>query len=105
MEMNRGPLVSVGVPTYNRPEGLKRAVESLINQTYSNLEIIISDNCSSNINVQGILSEFAHDNRVKIYKQEVNRGATFNFNFPLTKTTGDYFMWLADDDWLDLNYI
>jgi len=42
--MKTQPLVTVGVPTYNRPKGLKRALNSLVNQTYQNLEIIVSDN-------------------------------------------------------------
>ena len=41
------PLVTVGIPTYNRPKGLERTLQCILNQTYANLEIIISDNCSA----------------------------------------------------------
>ena len=45
---NKHPLVSVGIPTYNRPKGLKRLLKQIQNQTYKNIEIIVSDNCSEN---------------------------------------------------------
>lgn len=98
-------LVSIGVPTYNRPISLKRTLESLVNQSYSNLEIIVSDNCSSNKDVDIVLESFRSDGRIKIFRQEKNRGATFNFNFVLSKVKGTYFMRIGDDDWLDSNYI
>jgi len=44
---SNSPLVSIGIPTYNRPNELKIAIESIVNQKYNNLEIIVSDNCSS----------------------------------------------------------
>lgn len=103
--LNNPPLVSVGIPTFNRSKALKRAVDSVINQTYQNIEIIVSDNCSTDKDVQTVMNEFAADSRVKFTRQLVNKGAVFNFNFLLTKATGDFFLWLADDDWLDLNYI
>ncbi|MES2648331.1 MAG: glycosyltransferase family 2 protein [Bacteroidota bacterium] len=99
------PLVSIGVPSYNRKQTLERTIDCLINQTYTNLEIIISDNCSSNYNVDEIFTKYAFDNRIKFYKQDFNQGAIFNFNFVLEKATGDFFMRLADDDWIDANYI
>lgn len=99
------PLVTIGVPTYNRPETLKRALDSLVNQTYRNLEIIVSDNCSTDADVQNVVNNFSADARLKFTRQPVNKGLTHNFNFVLKMATGDFFMWLADDDWLDLNYI
>ncbi|MBU4370171.1 glycosyltransferase [Patescibacteria group bacterium] len=48
MNNNNQQLVSVGIPTYNRPESLRRTLECITSQTYKNLEIIISDNCSPN---------------------------------------------------------
>ena len=47
VQRTRQPLVSVGIPTYNRPEGLRRTLECITKQTYKNLEIIVSNNCSS----------------------------------------------------------
>jgi glycosyltransferase involved in cell wall biosynthesis len=101
----KGPLVSIGVPTYNRPKTLRKTLESLVNQSYSNLEIVVSDNGSTDGDVDKIMAEFCHDNRVKYFKQPTNRGAIFNFNFVLEKFTGSYCMRIGDDDWLDGNYI
>ena len=103
--MNLKPLVSIGVPTYNRPLGLKRTLKCLVNQTYTNIEIVVSDNCSTNSEVEEIVNEFLSDHRIKYFKQPVNKGAVVNFQFALEKSTGEYFKFLADDDWVDYNYV
>ena len=93
------PLVTVGIPTYNRAEGLRRTLECITTQTYKNLEIIVSDNCSPGPETEAVVREFmARDNRIQYYRQEINRGPTVNFRFVLEKATGEYFMWAADDD-------
>lgn len=99
------PLVSIGITSYNRPKTLGRAIESVINQTYSNMEIIISDDCSTNPEVEQVISKYVQDKRVQYIRQPLNIGMVFNQNFVLEKATGNFFMRLADDDWLDLNYI
>lgn len=93
------PLVSVGIPTYNRPDGLRRSLECIVGQTYSNLEIIVSDNASTNPRVAIVAAEFqARDSRIRYVRQPANFGPTENFRFVLREATGDYFMWAADDD-------
>lgn len=100
------PLVTVGLPVYNRPAGLKKCLETIINQTYKNLEIIISDNGSSDEGVQQVIGEFAaKDNRIKHFRQPVNIGLEENFNFVYAKSSADYFTWMSDDDYFDANYI
>jgi len=92
-------LVTVGIPTYNRPDGLRRTLECITGQTYQNIEIIVSDNCSPTSDTKFVVQEFmAKDSRIQYYRQEVNRGAPFNFKFVLEKANGEYFMWAADDD-------
>jgi len=97
------PLVSVGIPTYDRPAGLRRTLECITGQTYRNLEIIISDNCSPGPETEIVVREFmARDPRIRYYRQETNKGPTHNFEFVLEKATGEYFMFAADDDeWKD----
>ncbi len=97
------PLVSVGIPTYNRPVGLRRTLECITGQTYRNLEIIVSDNCSPGPETGAVVREFmAKDPRIQYYRQEVNKGPAYNFEFVIGKSTGEYFMWAADDDeWED----
>jgi len=92
-------LVSVGIPTYNRPDGLRRTLECIVGQTYSNLEIIVSDNASTNPRVAIVAAEFqARDSRIRYVRQPANFGPTENFRFVLREATGEYFMWAADDD-------
>ena len=100
------PLVSVGVPTYNRPEGLRRTLRHLADQTYRNVEILVSDNCSTDPDVDLVLEEFAAaDARIKVFHQVTNVGATSNFRFVLEQASGEYFMWASDDDWWDASFI
>jgi glycosyltransferase involved in cell wall biosynthesis len=95
------PLVSVGIPTYERPELLDRALKSLVAQTYSNLEIIVSDNCSVNPEVNVVLDRWSRcDSRVRVFRQALNIGGLKNFNFVLNQARADWFMWVADDDYL-----
>ena len=95
---NKHPLVSVGIPTYNRPKGLKGYLNKS-NQTYKNIEIIVSDNCSENEKVKEVALTFAEtDKRIKYINQRNNIGIFENFRFVLKESTGDYFMWASDDD-------
>lgn len=103
---NNPPLVTVGIPTYNRPAGLERTLQCILNQSYANLEIIVSDNCSTDREVLPVLQKYAaQDSRVKYFVQEENRSIVPNFQFLLDQAKGDYFMWAADDDNWDSNFI
>jgi len=100
------PLVSVGIPTYNRPEGLRRTLECMTQQTYNNLEIIVSDNCSPGRETEAVVREFMEqDSRIQYYLQDENKGMAFNFQFVLEKSTGKYFMWASDDDEWEPSYV
>jgi glycosyltransferase involved in cell wall biosynthesis len=100
------PLVSVGIPTYNRPVGLRRTLQHICNQTYSNLEIIVSDNASPGSETEATVREFsAADARIKYFRQPANVGISANFRFVLDNSSGDYFMWAADDDEWDASFI
>ena len=101
------PLVSVGVPTYNRPENLLRCLEAIESQSYANLEIIVSDNCSPDDKVDTIIKNFmSTDSRIKHFRQSQNIGAARNFKFVFEQACGDYFLWAADDDqWLGTDLI
>jgi len=93
------PLVSVGITTYSRPEGLRRTLQCISGQTYRNLEIIVSDDCSPG-------REFRErDKRVRYFRHDPNRGAIWNYNFVLGVATGKYFMWSDDDDIWDKDFV
>jgi glycosyltransferase involved in cell wall biosynthesis len=104
-DRNTPPLISVGLPTFNRDRSLRRAIESVLSQDYRELELVISDNASSD-STQGICLEYcALDTRVRYIRQRVNHGASSNFQTVLSEARGEYFMWLSDDDWLGPSYL
>ncbi len=99
MMQANAPLVTVGIPTYNRPEGLERTLISILNQTYSNIHVLVSDNCSAAPNVLTVLQKYAGlDKRVKYTIQKKNLSLVPNFQYLLDQADGKYFMWAADDD-------
>lgn len=103
---NSNPLVSVGIPTYNRAAGLRQTLECITTQTYQNLQIIVSDNCSPDPEVALVLKEYADkDSRVIPFIQSENRGPGENFEFVFKQSSGDYYMWAADDDYWAAEFI
>ena len=103
--MSNKPLVSIGLPTYNRAATLVRAIESVLSQDYRNIELLISDNASTD-DTEAICLEVARqDKRVKYLRQQTNQGAIANFREVLRRSGGGFFMWLGDDDWLDQSYV
>ncbi len=100
------PLVSVGLPTYNRHLELTRAAESVLAQSWPHLELVISDNASEDGTDQVCARLARTDPRVRYVRQSRNRGPTENFWAALHEARGQFFMWLGDDDWLeDRNFI
>jgi glycosyltransferase involved in cell wall biosynthesis len=100
------PLVSVGIPAYNRPESLERAVRSALDQTQPNLEVVISDDASTDVEVTHVGRRLsADDSRVRYIRQPLNLGHDRNYQRVLELAEGRYFMWLSDDDWLDTGYV
>lgn len=93
------PLVSVGIPTFNRAAGLNNTLKSITNQTYGNLEIIVSNNDSTDIEVEEVVYKYLNtDKRIKYFKQNQNIGPVKNFEYLLNVASGKYFMWASDDD-------
>lgn len=99
------PVVSVGIPTFERADKLRRAVESVLCQTHANLEVVISDNASRD-GTQEVCRELCErDPRVEYVRSAANAGPTANFNAVFERLRGDYVMVLSDDDWLDSDYV
>jgi Glycosyl transferase family 2 len=99
------PLVSVGLPTYNRAGLLKQAITSVLAQDYSNFELVISDNASAD-DTQRVCEDFcARDSRVKYIRHPTNEGPRGNFLEVLGRSRGEFFICLGDDDWLDASYV
>lgn len=99
------PLVSIGMPTYNRASDMRRALQSVLAQDYTNLELVISDNASTD-ETQALCEEFARqDSRIRYTRQAVNRGAAANFEEVVYQARGEFYLWLGDDDWIDPAYV
>jgi len=97
-------LVTIAIPTYNRADKyLKQTLESALNQTYENLEILVSDNCSTDNTEELVLSY--SDSRLRYFKQKENLGPRGNSNFLLSKAKGKYFHMFHDDDRIDHDFI
>lgn len=105
MVSSSAPLVSIGLPTYNRATWLPQAIQSALGQTYPNVEVVLSDNASTDGTAEICRDVAARDSRFRYIRQPVNRGAAENFATVLRESRGQYFMWLGDDDWLDLDYV
>jgi glycosyltransferase involved in cell wall biosynthesis len=104
MDNNIQPLVTIGIPTYNRADGyLRQALESAVNQTYQNIEIIVSDNCSTD-HTESLVKSFS-DPRIRYFRHVENIGAANNFNFCLEQAKGAYFLLLHDDDLIDKDFV
>ena len=98
-------MVSIGMPVYNGEEFIRKALDSLLNQTHTNFELIISDNQSTD-NTEIIVQEYAKkDNRIKYVKSETNEGAISNLNKVFSLAKYDYFMWASHDDFWSDGYI
>lgn len=92
------PLISICIPTYNRPKLLYQALDSCFRQTYQNFEIVICDN-STNLLSQRIIKKI-NDKKIRYYKNRNNIGSAKNFNRALSLTRGEYIKFLFDDDLL-----
>lgn len=100
------PLVSVGLPTFNRPLLLARALGNLQNQTYKNIEIIVSDDCYPSEDNKKVCDEFTLQGlRIKYHRPEKNLGGPNNHKRVLDLASGKYFFWASDDDQWDKNFI
>ena len=97
----RPELVSVIMPTYNASKFLADSIESVLNQTYTNLELLITDDCSSD-NTVSILKEFAQrDKRVKVKYLRSNVGPAIARNRSIERAKGRYIAFCdCDDRWM-----
>lgn len=100
------PLVSIGIPAYNRPVELDRAVRSALEQTHGEVEVVVSDDASPDPDVASVLRALAAaDHRVRVLSQPHNLGHAANYQRVLECARGEFFMWLADDDWIEPEYV
>ncbi len=99
------PKVSIGMPVYNGASLIRDALDTLLLQTFTDFELIISDNASIDATESICRDYAAKDARIRYIRQPENRGAWANFTFVLDEAVGQYFMWAAHDDTRDLDFV
>ena len=99
------PKISIGMPVYNGEKYIREALDSLLAQTFTDFELIISDNASTD-NTEKICREYMSiDNRISYFRQKKNLGALVNFKFVLEHAKSNLFMWAAYDDLWAPNFL
>jgi glycosyltransferase involved in cell wall biosynthesis len=96
--MNSHPCVSVGLPVYNGEAFLDVALNAILAQTFTDFELIISDNASTDRTEEICRAYAAQDSRIRYERQPQNLGAAWNFNHVFQLARGQYFKWAAHDD-------
>jgi glycosyltransferase involved in cell wall biosynthesis len=100
------PRVSIGLPTYNRPELLALVLECFRQQTFTDFELIISDNASPNPGVKEVCERYENlDPRFRYVRQHVNQGAEKNFWFVYDQAQAPLFLWASDDDQWPIDFL
>lgn len=103
--MSEKPLVSVCIPTFNREKIIAHTLESVINQSYKNIEIIISDNCSTDGTFEILKKYSEKDTRIKLFKMNENKGPVENWKNCFVNSSGKFIKYLWSDDYLDIDFI
>ena len=101
-ENNDEDLISIIVPVYNVEKYLEQCLESLLNQTYKNIEIIVVNDGSTDQSLDILKKYSFKDNRIKLYSQK-NQGISAARNTALEHINGKYVMFVDSDDWIEIN--
>lgn len=99
------PVLTLGMPLYNGESYLEGALSSILTQTYTDFELIVSDNASTDRSMELVREFAARDNRIRIRQHEKNLGAAINYNVLVKLARGKYFKWAAHDDLLAPEYL
>ena len=97
--------VSIVVPAYNVERYIKRCIDSLIYQTYSNIQVIIVNDCSTDSSLSICLEYAEIDNRIEVVNLQHNRGLSEARNAGIEHAIGEYITFVDGDDYLELNAI
>jgi hypothetical protein len=105
VDKSKMPRVSLGLPVHNGGELLESAIQSVLSQTFRELELIISDNASDD-GTESLCRRIAdQDPRVRYYRSPTNIGAAANHNRVVELARGEYFKWVADDDLIEPTFV
>ena len=99
------PVLTIGLPTYNGEKTIKRTIDSILSQTFSNFQLIISDDGSTDSTPEICREYIKKDNRIKFVQRKGKRGPVWNFIFLAEKSNTKYFVWIAHDDYWGSQFI
>ncbi len=99
------PKISIGLPVFNGQQYLEEAVSSIVAQTYSNFELIIADNCSTDASLAIAKKWQKIDQRIKVIESPTNLGAAPNFNRAFAAARGEFFKWATCDDRIEPDFL
>ncbi|NQV23429.1 MAG: glycosyltransferase [Rhodopirellula sp.] len=98
VDRDSSPLVTTIIPSFNHARYIEQAIESVLQQTYDNIELIISDDGSTD-NTVDVLTKYESHPRIRLLKHSVNRGQSVSINAALSIAKGEYISFLPSDDW------
>ncbi|MCB1122189.1 MAG: glycosyltransferase family 2 protein [Verrucomicrobiae bacterium] len=104
-ESKSHPTLSIGLPIYNGEDYMRESIDSILNQTFTDFELIISDNASTDATQEICEAYVKQDPRVRYYRNDENMGVTWNFNRVFDLATGEYYKWIGHDDIHDHTYL
>ncbi len=99
------PIITIGLPSYNGEKTIRRTIESILAQTVTNFKLIISDDKSTDSTPQICREYEKKDKRIKFIQKNKNEGWIKNFSFLAKKSNTKYFVWIANDDYWDKQFI
>jgi glycosyltransferase involved in cell wall biosynthesis len=99
------PTVSIGMPVFNGERFVGQALDSALEQTFTDFELIIADNNSSDATEEICRKYMTRDSRIKYIRHEKNHGPIWNFCFVVQQAMGRFFTWLAHDDLLEPQFL
>jgi len=105
LDKKNSPLISIGMPVHNGAETIRLALDSLLNQTFYDFDIIISDNASTDETEEICKTYASKDSRIIYIRQSKNMGAINNFKNVFVASSGEYFTWAGADDIHSFNYL
>lgn len=104
MQAQPRPRISFGVPIYNEEASIRRCLDSILAQDFSDFEVVVCDNASTD-RTREIVEEYAaRDERIRLFTNAANVGLIRNFNRVFELTRGEFFRWVGADDWLEPGY-
>lgn len=99
------PRVTIGVPVFNGEKFLERALRSLMEQTFADIEVVVSDNASTDGTEAICRAAMERDSRIRYSRNDRNVGLVMNHRLVLSQARGEYFMYAPHDDWFAPDYV